>query len=501
MVNRKQESFEFEAIHLDDESQVHRYVQLEQQIRSAIVDRLLPAGAKIPSSRNLAKLLNVSRNTVLTAYDQLISEGYLKSSGGSGTRVATVLPETFEHKIAKPAPEKFSDIGIEELSSVGKALAQQADPVILSSQKVRPFLPHVPAVDEFPVDVWNRLTNEQSRWTRQHLVLCEPLGYRPLRESIAEYMGLSRGVECSPDQVVITSSSQQSMMLLGQLLIDPGDVVWVEEPGNLPANSLLQLSGAEIEGIPLDGEGLDLSVAQSTSKSRRSPRMICVTPGGQWPLTMTMSLNRRLELLARAQESKSWVVEDDYNGEFRYNGRPHRSLTSLDPTGRTIYMGTFSKVLFPSIRLAFLVVPRGLAETFAMAKWLQDRGTSPLPQMVLHRFIESGNFVKHLRRMRTLYAERQRFLFEGLQEYLGENVVVELPESGLHLVVFGRTKKIEQRLIAAAERAEVQFHLVNSYALHPESDSARGIILGFAAYEKKCSQQALKNWATEFHGS
>ncbi|MEW4489509.1 PLP-dependent aminotransferase family protein [Thalassoglobus sp. JC818] len=494
MVNRKQEYFEFEAIHLDDDSQTHRYVQLEQQIRRAIVDRRLPAGSRIPSSRNLAKLLNVSRNTVLTAYDQLISEGYLKSSGGSGTRVATVLPETFEHKTAK-LPAKHSSIGTEELSRVGKTLAQQADPVVLTPQKVLPFLPHVPAVDEFPIDVWNRLTNEQSRWTRKHLVLCEPIGYRPLRESIAEYMGLSRGVECSPDQVVITSSAQQSMMLLGQLLLDPGDVVWVEEPGNLPANSVLELSGAKIEGIPVDEEGLDLTAAEL----KRSPRMICVTPGGQWPLTMTMSLNRRLELLARAQESKSWVVEDDYNGEFRYNGRPHRSLTSLDPTGRTIYMGTFSKVLFPSIRMAFLVVPPALAEAFAMAKWLQDRGTSPLPQMVLHRFIETGNFVKHLRRMRTLYAERQRFLFEGLQEHFGKDVVVTLPESGLHLVVFGRTEKIEQRLIAAAERANVRFHLVKFYAIDPESDSSRGIILGFAAYGKKLSKRALRDWASEFH--
>lgn len=493
MSNRKRENFEFEAIHFDDESDDHRYVQLERQIRGAIVDRRLPAGARVPSSRNLARLLSVSRNTVMTAYEQLISEGYLQASTGSGTHVATILPEASELKRTL-RPAEATAVGVEELSSVGQRLALQAKPVVLGSQSVRPFLPHLPAVDEFPVDVWNRLANEQSRWTTRHLLLCEPQGYLPLRESIAEYMGLSRGVDCSADQIVITSSTQQSTMLLGQLLIEPNDIVWVEEPGNSPANSLLELAGAKVEGIPVDSEGINLASA----KSKDSPRLICVTPGGQWPLTMTMSLNRRLELLARAQQSRSWVLEDDYNGEFRYTGRPHRSLCSLDSSGRTIYMGTFSKVLFPSIRTAFLVVPPAMAGACTFSKWLQDRGTPTLSQMTLHRFIETGNFVRHLRRMRTLYSERQRELYEGLRKHFGEDIKVELPESGLHLVVFGRTKRIESRLIAAANQAKVKFHPVKMYARDQVAESSRGLILGFAAYDRKCTRLALRDWASEF---
>lgn len=493
MPTRKQESFEFEAIHFDDESNEHRYVQLEQQIRQAIAEGRLPAGARVPSSRNLAKLLKVSRNTVLTAYEQLISEGYLESSIGSGTRVATIPPEAFEFSKAK-RPAQAKPLGLDELSNVGRLLARNATPLVLGAQMAQPFVPHLPAVDQFPIEVWSRLSNEQSRWTARHLLLCEPQGYLPLRESIAEYMSLSRGVECSPEQIVITSSAQQSTLLVGQLLLEPKDVVWVEEPGNSAANVLLEMSGAAIEGVPVDSEGIDLDAAVG----KPPPKLICVTPGGQWPLGMTMSLNRRLELLARASEAKSWILEDDYNGEFRYSGRPHRSLCSLDSTGRTIYMGTFSKVLFPSIRMAFLVVPESLSKTFAFAKWLQDKGTSPLSQMVLHRFIETGNFIKHLRRMRTLYVERQRVLYEGLLKHFGEAVQVDLPESGLHLVALGRTKKIEAQLIAAADRAKVQYHLVKSYAHNTGVASSRGIILGFAAYDRKSSQRALCNWSTEF---
>lgn len=493
MAIRKQESFEFEGIHFDEKSSEHRYVQLEQQIRSAVAAGRLSAGARVPSSRNLARLLNVSRNTVLTAYEQLISEGYLESIAGSGTRVATIPPEAFEQRPAR-ASSKTPSIGIEALSSVGRALAKQANRLTLVSQDPVPFLPHLPAMDQFPIDVWNRLSSEQSRWSSKHLLLCEPQGYLPLRESIAEYMGLSRGVDCSADQVIITASSQQSTMLLGQLLLEPNDVVWVEDPGDSPARCVLELARAKIHGVPVDAEGIDLSAANSKPPSK----LICVTPGGQWPLAVTMSLNRRLELLARAKQFKSWILEDDYNGEFRYSGRPHRSLCSLDSSGRTIYMGTFSKMLFPSLRIAFLIVPWAMSETFAFAKWLQDRGAATLPQMVLHRFIETGNFIKHIRRMRTLYAQRQRVLYEGLQKHFQENIKVDLPESGLHLVVFGRTKKIEARLVAAAERANVQFHLVKTYARDPNAASSRGIILGFAAYDEKSSQLTLRRWAAEF---
>lgn len=487
------ERFEFEAICFDVESSDHRYTQLERQLREAISTGVLRAGSRVPSSRSLSKSLNVSRNTVIAAYTQLISEGYLDPCVGSGTRVATMPPEAFEH--GRPcSPAKRKELGADALSSLGRQFAKESKLLPLVPGAAMPFLPHLPAVDVFPIDIWNRLMNEQARWSTKHLHLCDPQGFLPLRESLAEYMAVSRGVACAADQVVITAGAQQATTLTAQLLLEQKDRVWVEDPGNTPANRLFEQAGARVEGFPLDSEGIDLRGAEN----RKSPKLISVTPGCQWPLTMTMSLSRRLELLALARQSQAWVLEDDYNSEFRYSGRPHPSLCSLDKTGRTIYLGTFSKMLFPAIRLAFLIVPSDLAPTFAYAKWLQDRGSPPLTQMVLHRFIETGNFVKHLRRMRTLYAERQRVLYEGLKKHFGNEIRYSLPDSGMHLVIRGRTKKVEAKLIAAARRAKIQFHLVKIYSQQPDSDSARGIILGFAGYDTQSSKRALRNWIREY---
>ena len=492
MRQKTKQRFEFSTIHLDDTSPESQYRQLENQIRSAISAGLLPAGARVPSSRSLSQTLEVSRNTVLSAYQQLISEGYLETEVGSGTRVSSLPPEAFEFRNHHPLATDGNKY-LESLSSMGSKFAEYSEWLPNSQKKAFPFRPHLSAIDEFPVAAWNRLTNEQARLTSQQLDVCDPQGYQPLRESIAEYMRVSRGVACNAEQVVITAGAQQGLSLVMQLLLEPDDTVWVEDPGNSPANLLIGMYQSHVVHVPLDAEGIDLSRMPSQTKG---PKLIYVTPGGQWPMAMTMSLNRRLQLLSVAQQHQSWIIEDDYNGEFRYTGRPHPALCSLDQSGRTIYMGTFSKLLFPAIRIGFLVVPTQLSRTFACARWLNDRYSPPLPQMVLHRFIESGLFLKHIRQMRSLYRERQKFLYQSLLQQFEGQIEVELPESGMHLVIKGTTKPTELRLIASAQRAGVEFHTVKMYSQEP--NSARGLILGFAAFDKKATKKALRVWSKEY---
>ncbi|MCG8653172.1 MAG: PLP-dependent aminotransferase family protein [Pirellulales bacterium] len=487
--------FEFETIHIDPQSPESQYRQLENQIRQAISARLLPTGSRVPSSRTLASLLGVSRNTVLAAYRQLISEGYLESETGSGTRVSELTPHAFEYaKSRRPPVNTLAPAQC--LSAAGRKLADQFQAMPAATEAAQPFRPHLPDVDRFPMEIWNRYVNECSKWSRRQFQNSDPQGYRPLRQAIAQYMEVSRGVSCSADQVVVTAGAQQGLHLIRQLLLDEGDTIWVEEPGNMPASQLLDLTGIKVVGVPLDQEGLDPARLRRRSKP---PKLIYVTPGGQWPMGMTMSLNRRLQLLTVARTHSSWILEDDYNGEYRYAGRPHPPLCGLDQTGRTIYMGTFSKLLFPGIRLAFLIVPRQLANTFAYARWLHDRFSPPLIQMVLHRFIESGQFLKHVRQMRSLYRERQAFLYESLRGVFGENIRVELPESGMHLVVQGTTKSAEDRLSRAARRAGVEFHTVKMYSQNP--DRVQGLVLGFAAFDQRSTRKAIRDWSRQFEAA
>lgn len=492
MGRRAKQHFEFEAIAIDRSASESQYRQLENQIREAITNGLLTAGSRVPSSRRLAGMLGVSRNTVLTAYEQLLSEGYLESETGSGTRVAQFLPEAFEY--AEQSETAQATGSFEELlSTSGKMLARYASWMPEFAPIPQPFRPHLPAVKEFPSAAWNRLASEQARWSMRHLDQCDAQGYEPLRQAVAEYMGVSRGVSCSSRQVIITSGAQQGLNLVTQLLLEPQDAIWVEEPGNAPANQLLELLGFRILPVPVDQAGIDLT---RVPEPQTSPKLIYVTPGGQWPLAMTMSPDRRQQLLAEAERHQSWIIEDDYNGEFRYTGRPYPTLSSLDQRGQTIYMGSFSKLLFPAIRLGFLIVPEQIAGAFLYARWLNDRFSPPLTQMVLHRFIESGQFLKHIRQMRSLYQERQTCLYETLMQELGDVIDVDLPESGMHLVVQGKTPQLDQELMAAADRANMEYHAVRMYARQPEQ--VPGMVLGFAAFDQKQIKKAVRNWAREF---
>jgi len=396
------------------------YRQIYEAVRRAILGGELIRGAKVPGSRLLAKELGVSRMTVVNAYDQLFAEGYLEGKTGAGTYVASTLPEAMLRvdELSSPQRKAVANPGDHTLSRRGKWFASTS----ITKLRVQPdgnnyaFQNGVPALDEFPFKVWSQLASR--RWRnppRELLGYGDPAGYGPLREIIAAHLRSTRAVQCDADQVIIVAGSQQAVDLTARILLDPDDVVWVEDPCYPGAHNALLSAGAKVVSIPVDEEGFDLAAALQRSGKAR---LVYVTPSHQFPLGITMSLSRRLMLLEWARRSGALIIEDDYNSEFRYAGRPLASLQGLDEDGRVIYVGTFSKTIFPSMRLGCIVVPKGLSEAFIAARALVDRHSPSLDQAILADFISEGHFTRHIRKMRSLYAERQQVLVETAQRYL-----------------------------------------------------------------------------------
>jgi GntR family transcriptional regulator / MocR family aminotransferase len=474
---------------LDRSSAAPLYRQLYRGLREGILAGTLPAGSRLPSVRVLMRELKVSRNTVEGALAQLSAEGYLEARVGSGTYVAVALPDdTLRAGRARGtargrvSPGGGSPGGCEGLSRRGATLA--GTPVSASGRRrataPRPFRPAVPAVDEFPLKVWRGLAGEfWRRPPRGSLGYGEPAGYRPLRMAIAEHLRAYRAVRCSWERVIVVSGSQQALDLCARLLLDEGDEAWIEDPCYLGARGALSANGARLVPVPVDGEGLDVA-----SGERASPdaRLACVTPSHQYPTGATMSLSRRLALLGWASRSGAWVLEDDYDGEFRYSGRPLSSLQGLDNEGRVIYVGTFSKVLSPALRMGYVVVPPGLVNAFEGARALADRHPPVPEQAILAEFVAEGHFARHLRRMRRLYAERQQALVDAAKGELAGLLEVRPSGAGLHLV---------GRLPDGADDAEVSVRLAAGGVEAPplsahrfSSSGTPGLVLGYAAFDE-----------------
>jgi GntR family transcriptional regulator/MocR family aminotransferase len=405
--------------------------QLYEGLRQSILDGRLAPGVRLPATRGLAEELGVSRNTVLNAYEQLLAEGYLEGKAGSGTYVPRTLPEEMlqvpatGRKRPTPRPRR-------RLSRRGELLAGSASKVLPSSGVPRPFRPGIPALDAFPFEIWHRLVARYHRHpTRDLLNYNYSAGHAPLRRAIAAHLGPARAVHCDPEQVLVISGAQQGLDLVARILLDSGDAVWMEDPGYRSARSALQGAEAVLVPVPVDSDGLDVAAG-----SARCPdaRLVYVSPSHQYPLGVTMSLSRRLALLDWARRADAWVVEDDYDSEFRYAGRPLAALQGLDRDGRVIYLGTFSKTLFPSLRLGYLVVPEDLVDSFMAARIVMDRQPSTLTQAVVANFIEEGHFLRHVRRMRTLYSERQEALLRAARRELDGVLDVRPCETGLHLM-------------------------------------------------------------------
>ncbi len=411
---------------------VPRHRQLYQALRTAVLGGRLAPGTRLPSTRALAAELGCARNTVVSAFEQLVAEGYLQGKVGSGTYVSRQLPETLltaERGTGPGVPARSRDTPPRQLSARGQRLAELGAP---RQPRPRAFNPGEPELAQFPFEIWSKLLQRSWRAPgRDRLMHAPPGGDPALRRALAGHLNRVRGLACTAEQVLVTSGAQQALDLVARLLCDPGERVWMEEPGYPGLRGALAAAGAQAVPVAMDGEGLSLADGR-----RQAPdaRLAVVAPSHAYPLGTVMSLARRLELLDWAAETGAWIVEDDYDSEYRYAGRPLAALAGLDRQERTIYLGTFSKVLFPSLRVGYLVVPRDLAEPLARARRGLDDHRGNTVQPALAAFIEEGYFAQHLRRMRRLYAARQEALLEAGRRHLDGLLELTPDAAGMHLV-------------------------------------------------------------------
>jgi GntR family transcriptional regulator/MocR family aminotransferase len=482
------------GIALEQTASIPLHRQLYNALGQAILSGRLASGTRLPSSRALAAELAVSRNTVVNAFEQLVAEGYLEGKVGAGTWVSRTLPDELlaVRQAARPPEPRPTGLARAMLSGRGRLIAGTAVSQSPWGQVVRPFRAGLPALDLFPRKVWGRLlTRRVPALSDALLQYGDPAGYRPLRQAIATYLGAARGVRCEADQVLVVGGAQQALDLTARLLLDPGQAVWVENPGYLGARGAFLAAGASLVPLPVDDEGLNVAAGLAAGPQAR---LAYISPSHQYPLGVTMSLPRRLELLAWAEQNRAWIVEDDYDSEYRYAGQPLAALQGLDPAGRVIYIGTFSKVLFPALRLGYLVAAPALIQAFVAARALQDRGSALLEQAVLADFIDQGHFARHIRRMRTLYRERQTALVEAVRQELGDLLEIKATPAGLHLVGWLPAgvddQAVSQRLLAEG----IESLSLSSFALTPLPRG--GLVLGYAPHPVEQIRAGVGRMAT-----
>ncbi len=462
---------------IDRSSTEPMYRQLLQLMQQAILTGELGPGTKLPSSRTLSADLSIARNTVLHVYDQLTAEGYVLTTTGSGTYVADTRPDASAMQ-APGGPPPAGDAAPpqdaqDELSMRGRQLIRHAG---VSRRQWGAFMPGVPDVSEFPSRTWSRLQARLWKEANPELLTYSPGGgYRPLRRALADYLRVARSVKCSPDQVIITTGIHQSIDLAVRLLSDIGDRAWVEEPCYWGVRSVLQAAGIALTPVPVDSEGLDPRV----SDLQHPPRLVLVTPSHQYPLGMVMSLARRRMLLEYARQHRCWIIEDDYDSEFRYGSRPLASLQGLDDAGRVIYVGSLGKMLYPGLRMGYMVVPEHLVDTFRTGISELYREGQLIQQAVLAEFIMDGYLTSHVRRMRTLYGERRQLMIDAIHARFGDELPVMGDEAGLHLVL-GLPEGCDDRAVTqSAFDAGVIVRPLTGYYSCAET-SRPGLLLGYA---------------------
>lgn len=479
------------AVQLDRTAGSSLYRQLYDGLREAILDGQLPAGTRLPSTRTLADDLGVSRNTVMNAFDQLLAEGYLEARVGAGTYVTSTLPDDLLR--ARVVGEDVSEAHQprDVLSRRGQRLASARIGVSRDEGPPRAFSAGVPALDAFPFNVWGRLAARAWRNPPpEHLGYGQAAGYLPLRRAIADYLRVTRGVRCQAEQVVMVTGAQQALDLAARLLLDAGDQVWLEDPGYLAARSILLSAGAELAPVPVDEQGLDLVAGIARAPGAR---LAYISPSHQYPLGVTMSLARRLQLLEWANRAGMWILEDDYDSEYRYSSQPLAALQGLDVGDRVIYVGTFSKVIFPSLRLGYLIVPPDLVDAFATGRGLVDRHPPIVPQAILAAFIEEGHFLRHIRRMRALYQERQAILIDEIRRELGGYLEIVPAEAGMHLVGWLPEGVGDKAVFAQLRVAGVEAPPLSLYSIEPLPRA--GLVLGYAAFDAATIRRGVRQMA------
>jgi GntR family transcriptional regulator / MocR family aminotransferase len=476
-------------IALAERTKVPMYRQLYDWFRKAIIEGILRPGQRVPSTRGLAAELNISRIPVVNAYAQLLTEGYFESFVGAGTCVARSIPDdagSFPGLRARRGPqekrplqekrgpqEAVESASLRRLSRRGTVLSQL--PAQTWLENLGAFRVSLPALEHFPLGIWSKLVARHCRRPpRGIMAYGGAMGYLPFREAIAEYLGAVRGVRCEPSQILVTTGSQQALLLCAQVLLDSKDRLLMEEPGYPGARQAFTTAGVQLIPVRLDKEGMSI---EAISRRGLDARAVYVTPSHQYPMGMTMGATRRMLLLAWAARVGAWIIEDDYDSEYRFGSRPIASLQGLDTDGRVIYIGTFSKVMFPALRLGYVVVPADLVSAFSAARDSADVFSPTLYQAAMTEFIREGHFARHIRRMRMLYMERRRALVDAIQAEMGDTLQVIGAEAGMHLVALlprGADDVAVSR--KAAQRGVSVIPLSSCYAKSP---ARGGLILGY----------------------
>jgi GntR family transcriptional regulator/MocR family aminotransferase len=473
-------------------SETPAYRWLYASLRAEILDGRLRSGARLPATRDFARQYRWSRGTIVSAFELLKSEGYLRGTVGSGTYVSRILPDALLQVTRAPAAtpsmqrKKKSSV-----SDYGRRVN------LFPAFEIRPsraFRANVPALDLFPTTLWAQITARRLRRASMHLLLgCDPMGYAPLRDAVADYLTTSRGVKCGPEQIAIVSGVQEALDLTSRLLLNPGDCVCMEDPGYPGARMVFEAVGAKVSAVPLGPEGMN-----ARGQTLRGSRLVYVTPGHQFPLGIPMSLSRRLELLEWARKSGALIFEDDYDSEYRYSGPPIPALQGFDRHGSVIFAGSFSKVLFPSLRLGYLVIPPDLVALFTATISLTTRHAPVPEQAVLCDFITEGHFGRHLRRMREVYAERLSVLLESAREKLAGLLEISEIEAGLQTVGWLCQGIEAESATSAAAARDVEVFPLSRYS---QGRVAReGLQLGFAAVDAREIRRGVQDLATALEG-
>ncbi|PHM59028.1 MocR-like pyridoxine biosynthesis transcription factor PdxR [Xenorhabdus sp. KK7.4] len=469
--------------------------QVYHTIRNAILDGRLTERTKIPSTRALAEMMAISRNSVIAGFERLIDEGYLIARKGSGTYVSTTIPD--ELITTNPSPDylKRKMISAPDLSATANRLMPFWEKIKLTSDQYPIFNIGVGCVDQFPHELWGQLSGRVWRHSKKTIgQFNRPDGYPLLKKVLADYVHSTRGVNCREDQIIIVNGTQQAINLAARVLLQPDDKVWLDDPGYDSARAIFTSMGAQIAPIPSDEQGMDIAYGAA---NHSDARLVYTSPSHQFPLGTTLALSRRLALLDWANQHNAWVFEDDYNSEFRYLSKPIQALQGLDTTQRVIYAGTFSKMLYPGLRIGFLVVPEALIDAFTMMKYYSDTLSGYLEQVVLAHFIQEGHYARHVRRVRKLCYERQTALFNAINRYLPHVFDVNITDSGIHMVCRLKDGFTEKEIITKCRQLGLGAQPLSHYCIHSFSDKA--ILFGYAAHTPAEINENIKRLADFFY--
>src|SRR6266542_3590416 len=502
---RRRSIIAFEMIRLDRSAAEPLHEQLYRQIRDELKAGSFTDGAsRLPSSRALAIDLGISRLTVNLAFSKLHAEGYLRSKARSGTFVANPLPESFltadkfaterirRRRLKAYRPVEHRARVSERVRAIPDQRAgTQFDLGALGAGAGISLVPGLPAVDEFPIDIWERLRSRVLAQKGAHLLRhASSRGDSDLRKAIATYLGDFRGARCHPDQVLIVGGMQQAMLISAMALLDPGEPVWMEDPGFHQARRVFTLAGAKLVPKPLDHEGI--VIARSPREKR--PKIIHITPSHQYPLGMTMSFERRTGLLDFARAHDAFVFEDDFYAEFRFTGPPLPCLQGIDDFGRVIYAGTMSKILYPSLRLGYVVAPEQLIDPLVKIRSTMDQHSSAIDQATLARFITEGFFLSHLKRMRKLYAERREFFIKEFNKLLSDRFILQIPEAGLNFVAWLRSDTDFAKVARVCDEIGVKPSALSFYCIRATPKPA--FVFGFAGWTPAQIRESLVKLAS-----